>query len=207
MPTASYGVSLQLGGISINKSLVRTADHPNPFEIVLPVAWALGTWVKTDANTATAVLAGGHGQTNGTYDVYWTGGQRIGVAVTISTNAVSLDGGSGTDFPASADTTVVMCKQVVANTSIDGDAIKIIGMSLEYANPSSTSVGHVSFVSAAPAEIVAYDLDANAPIVIDVEGGATNAFTGDPVVESTISHSNTTATATMKILSLEDSTP
>src|SRR5687768_4853900 len=128
MPTAQFNVSLAVGGVSIQRGISRTGDHPNPYEVTLPVALAVTSWVKTDANTAACNLPGGHGYSNGTFDVYWSGGARYDVPGTISTNALSLDGGSGTDFPASADTTVVVCRQVTVNTAIDGDAIQVAGI-------------------------------------------------------------------------------
>lgn len=207
MPQLTYGVSLSGSGVSIQKTVTRTGDHPNPYEVTLPVAKAVTAWVKTDANTAACNLASGHAQTNGKFDVYWTGGMRYGVDGTISTDALALDGGSGTDFPASATAGVVVCKQVSINTNIDGDALEIIGLSLEYASPSSTSVGHVDMQDSGPATIEELDLTANAPAIFDIEGGAANVFTGNPIVVTKASHNDTTYEATLKIVSLEDSTP
>lgn len=209
MPSASYGVSLQAGGVAIQKSIVRTGDHPNAYEVTLPVAWPITSWVKTDADTAAGNLASGHGQTNGNYDIYWPGGARYGVAVTITTNACAFEGGLGTDFPASATAGVVICKQVVVNTAIDGDAVQIIGLSLEYADPSTatTVIGNAEFFDVDDASVVAVPMTANSPVVCDVVGGADNIMTGTPITYALASHNNTAAAATLKIVSLEDSTP
>lgn len=207
MALGSYGLSVNIGGVSIQKSIVRSADHPNPYEVEMEAAKALSAWVKTDANTAAGNLPGGHGYTDGKFDVYWTGGKRVDVDGTISTNALSLDGGSGDDFPASANTTVVACKQVTINTAIDGDAIKIAALSLEYTDSSAASRGRLLFEDAAGDDIASVDLVGNAPIVYDVEGGAVNPFTGDPITVCRASHESTSLAATLKIASLEDSTP
>lgn len=207
MPQLTYGVSLSGSGVSIQKTVTRTGDHPNPYEVTLPAAKPVTAWVKTDANTAACNLPSGHGYTNGNFDVYWTGGMRYGVPGTISTDALTLDGGSGTDFPASATTGVVVCKQVTVNTHIDGDAIEILGLSLEYASPSATSVGHVDMQDSGPATIAEIDLTANSPAIYDIEGGAANVFTGNPIIVTYASHNDTSAAATLKIVSLEDSTP
>jgi len=204
--TAQFSTSLSLGGVSIQKAVNRTGDHSNSYEVAIPVAWPVSSWVKTDADTAAGNLTAGHGQTSGTYDVYWTGGQRIGVTVTVTTNALALDGGTGTAFPATADATVKVCKQLAINTAIDGDNVSIYSHSLEYVDPAATSVGHISYRDASVAEIKAYDLAANSPFVLDVGGGATNALTGNPITTAVASHNNTTYGATLKILSLEDST-
>ena len=117
-----------------------------------------------------------------------------------------MDGGTGTDFPASADATVVVCKQVSIATAVDGDAISILALSLEYVDPNSTAVGHIDMQDVGAATIEEIDLAANAPQVWDITGGATNSFSGNVITVSKASHNNTSAAATLKLLSLEDST-
>lgn len=208
MAQGSYGLSVSIGGVAIQKSIVRTADHPNPYEVSLPAAKGpLTSWVKTDANTAAGNLPGGHGYSNGKFDVYWTGGKRLDVDGTIATNALSLDGGTGTDFPATADTTVVAYPQVTINTAIDGDAIKLAALSLEYTDPAAASRGNLLFEDASDDDIASIAVTGNSPLVYDIEGGQTNPFTGDPITACRASHENLTAAATLKIVTLEDSTP
>ncbi len=207
MPEASYKPSLSVGTVSINKTVTRTGDHPNAYEVTLPVAWPVGSWVKTDLDTAAGTLAGGHGQTSGTYDVYWTGGRRYGVAVTVTVNALALEGGTGTDFPASANSTVVIGKQVAINTAIDGDNIQIIGLSVETDPDTQTTKAHVTFIDDGDATIAALDLTANAPVIYDIAAGVTNPFTGNPIVAAAASQASTASGATFKCASLEDSTP
>jgi hypothetical protein len=210
MPQATYSPSLSVGGVSIQKSVVRTGDHPNPYEVTLPVAKALTSWVKTDANTAAGNLAGGHGYSTGKFDVYWTsgsGGRRYNVDGTVTVNALALDGGTGDDFPASADTTVVVTPQTTINTAIDGDNIQIIGIAAELADQNATSKLHITFRDVGAAAIADVDLVANYPVVYDIAAGVTNPFTGNPITVAYASNGNTTYTATLKICSLEDSTP
>ena len=211
MFTATYSVNATIAGINLSRSVVRQGDHPNPYQVTLPAAKAVTDWVKTDADTAAGNLAAGHGLTTGTYDVYWDGGARYGVSVTVTTNALALDGGSGTDFPASSTSTVRISKQKVINTAIDGDTVQIAGILLGYADTAAEAVGRLLFEDAAGDDIA--DLDgsdgivANVPKVIDVEGGDTNAFSGDLIATCKASHSNTAADATLTIVTLEDSTP
>lgn len=211
MATATYSFSISVGGLTSSKAVSRTADHPNPYEVTLPVAKALTNWVKTDADTAAGDLAAGHGLTTGVFDVYWTGGQRYGVTCTITTNAVALDGGTGTDFPASADSTVRISKQTVINTAIDGDAIAIGFVKLGYADEAASARGHLLFEDATGDDIADLDtadgINANVTNIYDITGGATNPFTGDPIVSCKATHSNTAAAATLYISTLEDSTP
>jgi hypothetical protein len=207
MAQGTYAVSVAIGGISVQKSIVRTFDHPNTYEVTLPVAWAVSSWVKTDADTAAGALATGHGQTTGTYDVYWTGGARYDVAVTVTGDTLALEGGTGTDFPATANATVKISKQTTINTAIDGDAIEIIALSLGYTDASATSRGRLLFEDAAGDDIASITLAGNAPVVYDVEGGVSNPFAGDPITVCRATHENTTYAATLVIASGEDSTP
>jgi hypothetical protein len=211
MPSANYGVSVAAGGVSVQRSVPRTGSGALGWEETIPVAHAVTSWVKTDANTAACNLATGHGQTDGKFDVYWTEGGvnklRYGVDGTIATNALSLDGGAGDDFPVNGTTGIVVCKQLSLNTAIDGDALVILAVSLEYADLSSTSRGHVDMQDSGPATIEEIDLLANTPVPYDIYGGVANVFTGNPIVASKVSHNDTTYEATIKICGLVDATP
>lgn len=205
MPSGTYGTTVSAAGVNIAKSVVITSDSGSGLEITLPVAHAISSWVKTDADTAAGNFTAGHGQTDGTYDVYWAGGKRVGVGVTITTNAAVFEGGSGTDFPADA-TAVVCCKQVAANVAVDGDELEMIALSLEYTDAAAISTGYLDFISAAPASIETVDVVANTPQVWT--GAAAQAkFTGNPIVGLTASHSNTSSAATLKIVVMQDATP
>lgn len=211
MAIGNYTFNINIGGYSSSKNVTREADHPNPYQVTLPVAHALSSWVKTDADTAAGNLTAGHGLATGTFDIYWDGGQRYDVTCTITTNAVALDGGAGTDFPASANATVRMSPRTQINTAIDGDAIKIAFVLLAYADEESEERGRILFEDAAGDDILDLDtaegLDANQTLIYDVEGGDANPFTGDPITVAHASHSGTEEAATLTIVTLEDSTP
>lgn len=208
---AQYGLSVSLGGVSIQKAINRTGDHANAYEVSLAAAKDVTGWTDVDSNTASCTLPNGHGYTNSNFDVFWTisgvNYRRYGVPGTISTNTLSLDGGSGDNFPATSTTGVVVCKQTQINVACDGDALALIAISLEYVDPNSAKLGHIDFKDSGAAQVAQKDLQANAPQVYDVAGGATNAFTGNPITVAYASHNDTTNSATLKILSLEDSTP
>jgi hypothetical protein len=207
MAVGRYGIQVTVGAVNIQRTISRTADHSNTYEVSLDAAKPLSSWVKTDLDTAAGNLPGGHGYTNGTFDVYWTGGARYDVPGTIATNALSLDGGTGDDFPTSGNTTVVAYRQITINTAIDGDAIGLGAISLEYADESLTSRGRLLFEDATGDDIAPLTVTGNQPAVYDIAGGAANPFTGDPIVVCRASHENDSATATLKIVTVEDSTP
>lgn len=208
MPTGTLNIGFTMGGCTpIQKAINREGDHPNPYEVVIGKAKAATAWVKTDANTAACNLTAGHGVVTGKVDVYWTGGKRLGVDATVTVNAIALDGGAGDDFPASADATVRLMNPVQINTAIDGDAIVIIVCAIEVADKNAVDGAYIEFRDAAADVIATMTNAVNQPDVCDVEGGATNKYTGDPIAVAYASHGNVTYDATCKIYSLEDSTP
>jgi hypothetical protein len=206
MPTAQVGISVSGAGVSISKSSLIETDGADGREVTLPVAHAVASWVKTDADTAAGELTAGHGQTDGTYDVYWDGGERLGVAVVFTDDAIALEGGAGTDFPASATTSVVICEQVAIAMAIDGDEAELVAICLEYSDPAAESLGNLDFQSAAPASVETVDLVANVA-QLWLGSIAQTKFTGNPITTVLASHNNTTLEGTLKLIAMQDSTP
>lgn len=207
---ASYGVSLNIGGISLAKTINRTGDGQTTVEITLSAGKTVTAWVDTDSNTAACNLPAGHGYSNGNFDVYWSSGGvnycRRNVPGTISTNALSLDGGSGDNFPATATTGIVVCKQTAFNALIDGDNCKIVGVLAEVAAVVSTQQ-HVRFLDGSSAEVAYHVLTANEPRVTDITGGATNSYTGNVITNGVASNGDPNYDATLKIVAVYDATP
>lgn len=206
--TVLYGVSVSGGGVSIQKTVSRTGDGMISYEVTLPAGKSVTSWVKTDANTAGCDLPSGHGYSNGNFDVHWTESSvpkvRYGVPGTISTNALSLDGGTGDDFPATATTGIVVTKQVALVLSIDGDNAEIVAVAAESTDPSSTSRAHLDLQDSGAATIEEIDLVANVPQVWDIDGGATNVFTGNPITQGYASCGSASESLTLKIVGVQD---
>lgn len=211
MPSGTYALSVQAGGVSIQRTLVRTGDGQIGVEISLPAGAAVSDWVKTDADTAAGNLTGGHGLSNGTYDFHWYESgvykNRYAVPVTIATNALTIDGGSGDDFPATATSGIVMTTRVSINVLIDGDELELLAIVAESTDLASTADAHILFEDAAGDDITELDLAANEPRVYDVAGGATNPFTGDIIVSAKASCGSSSAALTLKIVGVYDATP
>lgn len=210
MPSGQYAVALTIGGISTSKSIVRTGDHPNPYSVNLPSGQS-GTIASVDApnNTCNVTLSAGHGIANTeTVDLYWsTSNLRYGMtASAVNATQATLSDGTGDTLP-SVNTSVVATEQVEINTQIDGDNIQILGIVAEYTDENSTSKAHIDMQDSGNATIEEIDLTANQPRIYDITGGDTNVFTGNPITHSYASNGDSSANATLKILSLEDSTP
>lgn len=204
---ARYNQSVTCGGISFSGGKTRTTDNEAGLKPVIPAGKTVTSWVKTDANTAACDLPSGHGYSNGNFDVFWEGGRRYGVPGTISTNALSLDGGTGTDFPASATANVVVCRQVQVNVAIDGDELAMLAVKPAYADQAADAQVSVTFHDAEADAIAHLDLEANRVVIIDVEGGDTNPFTGDPITYALVGNGNPDAAVTLYLGVAQDSTP
>jgi len=201
MATGTIPVTPACGGKSVNRTISKTFDHPNNYEdIALAAGKAVTEWVKTDADTAACSLATGHGYSSGKMDVYWSGGVRYDVDGTVDGDSLSLDGGSGDDFPDSATTGVVVCTPQQINAAIDGDNVAMIVAD-------STQRAHLYFEDSDGAEVGTIEVEtANEPYIWHDTSGFTNPLTGNPATVCYASNGSTTA-AVLNILSGEDSTP
>jgi hypothetical protein len=202
-----YNVNISGGGLSISGSKTRETDDAQGLAPVIPAGKTVTSWVKTDSDTADCNLPSGHGYASGNFDVYWDGGRRYGVPGTVTSDALALDGGTGDDFPASATVGVVVCRQVQVNVAIDGDALALLGIKAHYADRNATTPAGITFKDAGDADIAHLDLQANRPVVIDVEGGDDNPFTGNPITYALASNGSAVAEVTIQIVKAGDSTP
>jgi hypothetical protein len=209
MPTRQYSSNLIIGSINFGTVSNITAEGENALSSPIATAKALSAWVKTDADTAAGNLAADHGWATGTYDVYWTGGARYDVDVTISTNACALDGGTGDDFPATANATVVLAKQtLISGFTLDGDNAEIVAVSLTTVDPSVAKRGRIVFLDVDDDIIRDYRATSNAAASInDIAGGETNAYAGDVITYALASTEDTTNTHFANIGYMYDPTP
>ena len=188
---SALGVSLQDGG-----GTITATQGIEPVDVVLPAAHAVGSWIKTDANTADGALTTGHGIVTGKVDVYWTGGYRYGVDAVVNINALALDGGAGTDFPASANTTITVCQQTALDVSFDGDnlvllgALSVRGGLLVFRDAGGTVIGD-------PVELTANKTWGWAT------GRGVNPLSGDAVASATASHASTVGTSSLRMTGLQ----
>ena len=198
---------INIGGCIINKTINRSADHPNPYEVTLPVGKAGTLGTRTDDNTG-IVTSNAHGYNNAdVVDVYWNGGVHYGMTVSnVATNALDIDAGAGDNLP-EANVAVVVTKQVQINTVIDGDTSKMIAICAEYANSLSVTAAHLDFQDSGNVTVKEIDLVANQPYTWDGNSGQANPLTGNAIARCMASSGDTAENCTMKIATLDDATP
>jgi hypothetical protein len=207
MPSSRYTSNISGGGLTISAGKTRETDNAESFTPTLPAGKAGTLTTRTDDDTGVATLSGGHGiVTSDVVDVYWSGGSRYGMDATVAVNAVTIDGGAGDNLPAQ-DTALVVTKQVQVTISMDGDNVALFGVKAEFADQASTDKAQVTFHDAADDVIAHLDLNANQLTIIDVEGGDTNPFAGDPITYARATCGSSSAACTLKMVKAQDSTP
>lgn len=200
--SGAYNVIISALGISIQgtTNTVEGKQGIDPADVVVPAAKAVTDWVNAGATAADCNLPAGHGFTDGKFDVFWTASgvakRRYGVNGSITTNAMTLDGGDGDDFPATADTTVVVCPQTALDETFDGDNLVLIGAS-------STRGGLLLFRDAT-GSLVGDPVDLLAGVPWGwATGRGTNPLAGNAVASASISNSSTAGTAQFKLTGLQ----
>ena len=213
--TKQFSTSVTGGAVTIQNIVTRTADGTIDINPTVDTAKALGAWVKgIGDDAATATLTGGHGWATGVGDLYWTGGRRYNVTVTIATNDVTLAAGTGDAVPASANTTVVLAMHKRVNCTIDGDLLELISFCFRSTTLTSTARGHIHAEDAAGDTIADIDFVANTPRTWDFgageaanDDGLDNPFTGDIITTLDVTMDSTTETVDLAVTGLQDVTP
>ncbi len=209
---AKFTITATIGGAQVYQAFERTSDHPNCYVgVPLPAGKTVTDWVKVDANTAGCNLPGSHGYSNGNFDVYWvdTNGDyqvRHGVPGTIVTNALTLDGGAGTDFPANGTTGIVVTPQVEITVQCDGDEAVAFAVEVKFTSTSETAYSSVVLRDDADAVVKALHLPPNEGNVWWINSIHANPLTGNVIESCVASCGSATNAATLNILILEDAT-
>ena len=212
MPSATKNITASFGGKGFSNDLgSASGDGEQNLAVTLPVGKLASAWVKTDADTAACNLAASHGIVTGKVDVYFAAGSRYGVDAIVTVNAIALDGGTGTDFPASAAVDVVIAQQVTITFPVVYSVLKYLALVLS--NTSDTAAkGSADIQTSGPASIVRYTLTTDKTSgglsrIFDVSGGDTNPLSTSTSATIRASQNSTTYAATLYAYALTDVTP
>ena len=198
--TSTITISGSVGGVPMSSQISRTADGSIGQDPSLAAAKAGTLSVRTDADSGTLALGGGHGVTTGAkFDVYWDGGSRYNMtASTVSGNNVPFNNtGTGDDMPALNTVVTVMVHQVV-DVDLDGDLLEMLGASCKKAATillfNDTTIH------------LAIQLDANEPYEWHSGGMAANPIAGDVITHATMTHADSAAAQKVSLGILYNST-
>jgi hypothetical protein len=209
MATVTHAQSISGGGVTIQPlAITRTNSGAIGLEETANAAKTGTLSTRTDNTDGELTMTTGHGITTGQIiDLYWTGGVRYGVIVgTVATNAVPISGGAGDNLP-TASTAITAVVQLSVNLAIDGDETDILAVIFETTDTSIRTAAHIQFRDASNDEIAEIDFVTNVPQVWDIAGGSANPFTGDPITNLKVSQANSSTTATLKIIGVQDASP
>jgi hypothetical protein len=207
--TVTYSINVSGGGLSMAASIVRSGSAPIGLSETLAAAKTGTLSTRTDDDTGTLTMAGGHAIVDSQeIDIYWEGGALLGATVgTVAGNSVPFDGGTGV-LPAQTTPVTVFVRQI-ANVYIDGDNAKLVSVQLRTANPQLRTAGTVEVYDADDTLIETLSLTTNVPQVYDIEGGSANPFSGAPITYIVFSHAGsvTTEVYQLQIIGTYDATP
>jgi hypothetical protein len=199
MSTAHKEITEVINGIPFGVQLNDDEDGGGNREVVLPLGTLATGWVKTDADTAACDVAAGSLIANGKVDVRWDVGIRYGVVCTRTVNALALEGGTGTDFPASAEDSCVVSQQVEIDFQVDGDNLVAIAAQAD-------QEVHLDFQEGDDTSIYPISIAADSVWDWFLSSGIENELAGDPMGHIAASNGSVTADTTLVIAFSYDST-
>lgn len=158
---------------------------------------------RTDNDTGTLTMAGGHGITTGArLDIYWTGGSRRGVTVgTVATNSVPFDGGAGDNLPIATTPITAMVPVEEPLPATGNDVVGILIASDVY--------GTIVLADGSDEELLVKQIggsanDAEKAYAWYAARDPVNPIAGDTVAKVFFSHGSSTLTADMRAALLVD---
>lgn len=184
---------------SLQQNATVAAQNAATSQLTVAAATPGTLTTRTDADTGIITLTGGHGLSSGTGDVFWndvtTGikGSRRGMTWTVAVNALTVDGGTGDDLPA---TSTVMGVMVPVS-----EVMVVVGNNAKWSEvyaqfPALTSGdAYVAFLTSGPADIAVYQLsgDVTSDGWLGATIGLTNPFASVSTATVTYSHGETSA--------------
>lgn len=187
--------SYSVGSKSYKQSKQILGDQLISMEEDLPAAKTGTLTVRTDADTGTLTMTGGHGITTGArLDVYWAGGCRRGMTVgTVATNSVPIDGGAGDALPV-ATTAITAMVPLSKPAAITGNNViaMVAGADVPVDKQAQVVVADGSSVELGNVVLTA-DPSGTASWIWQSGSGYTNPLAGDVGTQVFLSHGDSTA--------------
>lgn len=190
--SAAFTTGYSLGGKRFDGQATITGETALVSENSVPAAKSGQLTTRTDADTGTLTMSGGHGITTGAIvSIFWAGGARYDVTVgTVAGNSVPFDTGSGDDLPDNLTSVTVMVAEQF-DLAFAGDDLAALVFYSE-------SIGILEFMDGATV-LQAY-ITAGAGQVLGWNDtlGVLHGLEGDDVTHVRVSHGQTSA-KTMRV--------
>lgn len=117
---------ITIDGVSFVDSQSLTCDGSQRKAVTKAAAKTGQLTTRTDNDTGVITATAGHGIIDGRLDVYWDTGSRRGMAVTVATNALSVDLGAGDNLPTNL-TNVTLSQPQEEEFLVTGDNVAACG--------------------------------------------------------------------------------
>lgn len=192
MPLSStYNRTLKYGSLSFNASATIESPLATPWSVTLGTAKPGTLTTRTDDDTGTVTMTGGHGLSTGRMDVYWATGSRYGMTGTVTVNSIAIDGGAGDNLPI-ATTALTLIAPTSEPVTLTGDNCVSLGVNCP-------AGGRVVFADASNATIFAVPerSTTNTSYVWTSGDGGTNPLAGGAVAKVFLSQPSSTLTPDM----------
>lgn len=188
--TATFSMVGNHDGITFSQSTNKAATGKEGRRVSIAAAKTGELTTRTDGDTGTLTMDGGHGITDGQkIDIYGPDGALYGATVgTVSVNSVPFDGGTGALPSLNSDVTVKVPE--VFSCTVNGDDVVMI-------LTKSPVAGRIAFQNAENAEIVAYTFTAAGGQVWSSETGQANPLFEEAVAFVSFSHASSTGAKAM----------
>lgn len=175
MATGQRSSTINVGGLQIVAQDTRTASGVIIHDPSLPAGISGTLSTRTDDDTGVATLGAGHGiTTSDVVDVFWSGGVRYGMSVTlVNATEVSIDLGAGDVLPAQDTALIVGVRQEI-DSDFDGDLLELLALACDRR-------AHVELLTEADASLLAVELPAGGVWDWLSERGVTNPLAGQTV--------------------------
>jgi len=133
MPTSRLTITGDIGGVTVNSTVTRSADGQISHDVSLPAATAgtVSSYTAGPPEQWTLNLPGHALALNDIVDVYWDAGRRYGMKVVgVVGDDVTVEDGSaaaGDSIPTTSGYAVTASRQTTIDTDFDGDLLVAIG--------------------------------------------------------------------------------
>lgn len=187
MPSMTIRENGVLDSVSRGRTTTITADVSLKVRKTLAAAKTGQLTTRTDNDTGTLTMTGGHGIITGDFlFVFWDGGSRRAVAGTVATNSVPIDLGAGDNLPVNLTNVTVQ----VANS----ESAIMTGNNVTAIQFYAPRRGSIQITDASDVELDAQTVEAGSAYIWYSGSGVTNPLAGDAVAKVKFGNGDSTGT-------------
>ena len=192
MSKMKFTTAVTYGGVQRKKEVTITGDGALTRDPEVPAAKTGSLSTRTDNDTGIIAAQSGHGIiSTDKVDVHWSGGSRANMTATVSSNNITVDGGTGDNLPAAA-TNVTLMKPATETFALEGDNIKALEFYCD-------AQARVTIFDGSNAVLASIGVNAKEVYPWNNQDGSTNPLAGVTAATAKFSHADSTAARTTEL--------